>query len=61
VFSEDQAPLDILAFRTHEGAPLEARDRHCVVLDNLHQNHLSIAEETTHRMRPELRVQSLAF
>jgi hypothetical protein len=53
VFGEDKAPLDIMAFRTYEGAPLEARDRHCVVLVNLHQNHLSIADETTHRMRSE--------
>jgi hypothetical protein len=49
VFREDQAPLDIVAFRTHEGVSLEARDRHGVVLDHVHEDHLGAARHTTHR------------
>jgi hypothetical protein len=42
-----------MACRTHESVALEAKDRRGVVLDNLHQDHLSVAGHTTHRTHSE--------
>jgi hypothetical protein len=49
VLGEDQAPLYVVAFRAHEGVVLEAGGCHGVVLDHMHQGHLSVARHTTHR------------
>src|ERR1700704_692417 len=46
---ENEALLDVMAVRAHEGGTLEARHRHGVVLDSLHQNHICSARHTTHR------------
>jgi hypothetical protein len=51
---EDKSPLNITAGRTHEGVVLEARHRHGVVLDYLHQIHLCSARQTTHRTTPTI-------
>src|SRR5262249_45690306 len=34
--------------RTHKGVMLEASDQHGVVLDDVHQGHLSVAQQTAH-------------
>jgi hypothetical protein len=50
VFGEDQAPLDIWHSERMKVPPKPGTG--IVSSDNLHQNHLSIAEETTHRCAP---------
>ncbi len=49
---EDQTPFHVMTCRTLESAPLEARDRHGVVLDNLYQVHFSVAGQTMHHSLP---------
>src|SRR5262249_11862226 len=45
--------LDVTACGTNERAPLEARDRHTVVRDHVHQDHLCITNHATHRTHSE--------
>jgi mRNA interferase MazF len=50
---KDQTPLDVITCRALERTPLEARNRHGVVLDCLDQVHFSVTHQTMHHAHSE--------